>query len=221
MGVHLRGALSGELVAEISIQQSQGLLAVCVSTMNRSHACLVSRSCLSVQTRFARTSKGGAASSLFLGGYGKLGELGFVTGEGTLGIVNSGPPGFDEAISINPSYLEMRINLELVLSQNSDPAGAANVCREILKQNPDRAEIHNNLGLVLMQMKDSKAEACFKEALRLKPDYADAQYNLALALLQTGREKESNSEFAKAYQLAPQLRTTAEGAPGSHAPDKK
>ena len=27
------------------------------------------------------------------GGYGKLDELGFVTGEGTLGIVNSGPPG--------------------------------------------------------------------------------------------------------------------------------
>jgi cytochrome c-type biogenesis protein CcmH/NrfG len=69
------------------------------------------------------------------------------------------------------------------LSQNSDPAGAANVHREILKQNPGRAEIHNNLCLVLMQMKDSKAGIAFKEALRLKPDYAEAHYNLALALL--------------------------------------
>ena len=115
-----------------------------------------------------------------------------------------------EAISANPSYLEARINLGLVLSQNSDPAGAANVYREILKQNPGRAEIHNNLGLVLMQMKDSKAEVAFKEALRLKPDYAEAHYNLGLALLQTGKKEESNSEFEKAYQLAPHLRTNRE-----------
>ena len=76
-----------------------------------------------------------------------------------------------------------------------------------------RAEIHNNLGLVLMQMKDSKAEVAFKEALRLKPDYAEAHYNLALALLQTGKKEESNSEFEKAYQLAPHLRVT--GKPNS------
>ena len=35
------------------------------------------------------------------GGYGKLDELGFVTGEGTLGIINSGPPGFDVIPHIN------------------------------------------------------------------------------------------------------------------------
>jgi carboxypeptidase family protein len=35
------------------------------------------------------------------GGYGSLAELGFVTGEGTLGIVNSGPPGFDVIPHIN------------------------------------------------------------------------------------------------------------------------
>ena len=58
---------------------------------------------------------------------------------------------FSEAISINPSYLEARINLGLALSQNSDPAGAANIFQEILKQNPGMPEIHNNLGLVLMQ----------------------------------------------------------------------
>ena len=128
---------------------------------------------------------------------------------------------FSEAISLNPSYLEARINLGLVLSQNSDPAGAANVYREILKQNPGRAEIHNNLGLVLMQMKDSKAEASFKEAVRLKPDYAEAHYNLALALLQTGRKAESNSEFEKAYQLAPDLKTrAAEGPQGTGASPK-
>ena len=125
----------------------------------------------------------------------------------------------NEAISVNPSYLEARTNLALVLSQNGDPNGAVKVYREILKQNPGRAEIHNNLGLVLMQMKDSKAEGAFKEALRLKPDYAEAHYNLALALLQTGKKEESNSEFEKAYQLAPHLKTTTKEKPnGSQTP---
>jgi Flp pilus assembly protein TadD len=64
-----------------------------------------------------------------------------------------------------------------------------------------------------MQMKDSTAEVAFKEALRLKLDYAEAHYNLALALLQTGRKEESNTEFQKAYQLAPHLRAT--GKPNS------
>jgi Flp pilus assembly protein TadD len=109
--------------------------------------------------------------------------------------------------------LRSRINLGLVLSQKGDPAGAVNVYRGILKQKPAMAEIHNNLGLALMQMKDPKAETTFKEAIRLKPDYAEAHYKLGLALLQTGKKEESDSEFEKAYELAPYLKTRAAEAP--------
>ena len=115
----------------------------------------------------------------------------------------------NEAISLNPKYLEARINLGLVLSQNNDLAGAANVYREILKQNPGMPEVHNNLGLVLLQGKDPSAEAAFKEALRLKPDYAEAHYNLGLALHQAGKKEEARSEMERAYQLAPRLKKAA------------
>ena len=72
-----------------------------------------------------------------------------------------------------------------------------------------------------MQMKDSNAEVAFKEALRLKPDYAEAHYNLGLAPLQAGRKEGSSSEFEKANQLAPHLRTTAKDKPnGSQTPPK-
>jgi hypothetical protein len=65
MTVDLRAALGGEFVAEIGVQQSQGPLAVRISNVYGSHDYFAD-ALFSVQTRIARTSKGGAASSLFL-----------------------------------------------------------------------------------------------------------------------------------------------------------
>jgi Tfp pilus assembly protein PilF len=42
--------------------------------------------------------------------------------------------------------------------------------------------------------------------VRLKPRYAEAHYNLALALQQAGDETKSQTEFEKAYEIAPELR---------------
>jgi protein O-GlcNAc transferase len=74
-------------------------------------------------------------------------------------------------------------------------------------RDPNFAEGHNNLGLVLLQSGNvEKAETEFKEAARLKPAYAEAHYNLALAFRQEGRQSQAQEEFEKAYQIAPELR---------------
>jgi tetratricopeptide (TPR) repeat protein len=89
----------------------------------------------------------------------------------------------------------------------NDTAGAANVYRELVRRDPNFAEAHNNLGLVLLQSGDIRgAQAEFIEAVRLKPRYAEAHYNLALALYQDGKEEESRAEFDKAFEMAPELR---------------
>jgi tetratricopeptide (TPR) repeat protein len=42
--------------------------------------------------------------------------------------------------------------------------------------------------------------------VRLKPGYAEAHYNLALALQQEGKDEAARTEFAKAYEIAPELK---------------
>ena len=76
-----------------------------------------------------------------------------------------------------------------------------------MRQDPNFAEGHNNLGLVLLQSGNAqKAETAFKEATRLKPQYAEAHYNLALAFRQEGKKADAQQEFDKAFQLAPELK---------------
>jgi Flp pilus assembly protein TadD len=57
---------------------------------------------------------------------------------------------------------------------------------EALRLNPDSAEAHNNLGLVLLASGQARASIPhFTAALRLKPDLAVARQNLARAQVQS------------------------------------
>ncbi len=89
----------------------------------------------------------------------------------------------------------------MVVSQDDDTAGAADVSRELVRRDPNFAEAHTNLGLVLMQAGNVRmAQTEFIEAVRLKPRYAEAHYNLALAPHQEGKQHASRAEFQKAYE---------------------
>jgi tetratricopeptide (TPR) repeat protein len=76
-----------------------------------------------------------------------------------------------------------------------------------VRRDPQFAEGHNNLGLVLLQTGDlGAAQSEFADAIRVKPGYAEAHYNLALTLHQQGKEAESQKEFERAYRISPELR---------------
>jgi tetratricopeptide (TPR) repeat protein len=82
-----------------------------------------------------------------------------------------------------------------------------NVFRELVRRDPNFAEAHNNLGLVLLQNgKPREAQLEFLSAVHLKPQYAEAHFNLALALQQEGNLAESRAEFGKAYEIEPDLK---------------
>ena len=73
------------------------------------------------------------------------------------------------------------MQLALVLSARGNPADAANVYRELIRQQPAMAEAHNNLGLVLLEMNQfEEARREFQRAQELKPGFTAAFQNAEL-----------------------------------------
>ena len=75
---------------------------------------------------------------------------------------------------------------------------------QALAINPDHAEAHNNLGVVLKAQGrlDAAAEA-YRRAIVLKPTHAEAQNNLGLVLMDQGRLDEAIRCFERALQILP------------------
>lgn len=77
--------------------------------------------------------------------------------------------------------------------------------RNAIRLQPDYAEAHNNLGLVLTQTGDTGgAVAAFREALRLQPDYAEARANLGGVLVVVNTE-EAIEQLTQALDQQPNL----------------
>ena len=73
---------------------------------------------------------------------------------------------------------------------------------ECLRINPDDAEAHNNLGILLDDAgRKEEAETEYREALRLKPDYAGAHYNLGTLYSETGKKEAAKKELEIAKRL--------------------
>jgi Tfp pilus assembly protein PilF len=71
---------------------------------------------------------------------------------------------------------------------------------------PDFAEAHNNLGLVLREQQDLNGAAeCFRRALAANPDFATALSNLGLVLIEQDQLAEAVSCCRRALELRPGL----------------
>ena len=81
---------------------------------------------------------------------------------------------------------------------------AASALREAVRLEPNRAEAHKHLGVVLAQQRQyGPAEACFRRTLELRPSDAEAHQNLATALVELGRPDEAVAEFDAVLRLVP------------------
>jgi len=69
---------------------------------------------------------------------------------------------------------------------------------------PNRAEAHNNLGLVLFQWgKVDKAIKAYRNGLEFVPDNLDLHYNLGIVLHEQGRKDEALKELNAALEIDP------------------
>ena len=101
--------------------------------------------------------------------------------------------------------LEAALNVTGAALPAPDWDAAVASLRPLLAANPDSAEGHNVLGLLLGRRGASAEDvaAQFREAIRLRPDYAAAHNNLGLVLLQSGDDAAAIAALREAVRLRP------------------
>ena len=88
--------------------------------------------------------------------------------------------------------------------QAGDLEGAVVEYRQFLKQHPDAAAIHSNLGAALVGLgRFEEALPEYKTALKQSPKLASARLNLALAYYKMGRIDDAVTELEKVYVEEP------------------
>ena len=106
--------------------------------------------------------------------------------------------------SLNPADLHFREGMQLLKQQNW--RAAADEFRAAIKNDPQRAEAHNQLGLALERLGEREnAWAEFRRAIELDPSNAEAHYNLGMAEGEEGDSGPARDEFVKAVVLKPDL----------------
>ncbi|MCL1470794.1 FkbM family methyltransferase [Argonema antarcticum] len=81
---------------------------------------------------------------------------------------------------------------------------AEEIYREILQVKPDRADIHNNLGVVLQaQRKLEDAIASYQQAVTLNPSNAEAYNNLGYAFEEQGKVEEAIASYQQSIAANP------------------
>lgn len=84
--------------------------------------------------------------------------------------------------------------------------GAIENFKKALQINPDYAEAHNSLGIVLQsQGCFDEAIASYRKALQIRPDLVEAHNNLGTALKHQGRLDEAIASFGKALKIDPRF----------------
>jgi tetratricopeptide (TPR) repeat protein len=109
---------------------------------------------------------------------------------------------YEEAIRLQPTFVEAYINLGLLHHNAGDLIEAETCYRRALHVGPDFALAHFNLAVVLEdQQNKSGALAAYEEAVKYMPDFREAHRNLAQLYEQLGRGRDAVRHYAAAKRL--------------------
>src|SRR5579863_900548 len=90
----------------------------------------------------------------------------------------------------------------IAFHQAGNLSEAERLYRQVLAFRPDFAEVHVNLGAVLMfQGKAAEGEAANRQGIALKPDYAQGHYRLGDILAFQGKLDEAAKSYRQALSL--------------------
>ena len=94
---------------------------------------------------------------------------------------------------------------------------AINHLREAVKNMPENASFHNNLGTAFGRSgKVTEAMGEFEEAVKLAPTYVEARVNLANAFLSSGRVEDAMTQLNEALRLKPDFKPALQGMQRAH-----
>jgi tetratricopeptide (TPR) repeat protein len=110
---------------------------------------------------------------------------------------------YEQAIAADPSFLDARINLGLLLHQGGRLAKAERAYRDAILACGRDPMLLFNLGVLLEDLgRRRDALEAYRAALRGDPAFADCHYNLALLCESLGRSKDAIRHMAQYRRLA-------------------
>jgi len=123
---------------------------------------------------------------------------------------------YQEALRINPGFVDAYDNLGLALANQGRTADAIALYSEVLRRKPNDADAHNNLGKILAEQgKTADAAAHFAEAVRLRPQFSEGHNNLANARASEGKMDQAIAEYTEALRLKPDFADAHNGLGGA------
>lgn len=109
---------------------------------------------------------------------------------------------FERAIAASPERADFFGNYGNALWEQGCFAEAVAQCRQSLRLDANRPEVHNTLGNALLaQDRLDEACGCFRDALAAEPCYAAAENNLGKVLQLQGKSEEALTHYQRAIQL--------------------
>jgi tetratricopeptide (TPR) repeat protein len=110
----------------------------------------------------------------------------------------------NEALRLNPDYIEVHNNLGVTYDRMEMPEIAEDELKEALKLNPNYTEALCNLGNIYARSGRYEEAACeLQEALRINPELAIAHNNLGNIYALQKRNEEAIQEFKEALRINP------------------
>ena len=98
--------------------------------------------------------------------------------------------------------IQKEIDKAINLSQKGNYNKAKRIYEEILREKPELAEIHYNLGIILKILNNLKeAEKSFDKAISLKKDFINAYYQMGNTKYKLNKFDESEIHYKKAISL--------------------
>lgn len=132
------------------------------------------------------------------GGY-NLGNLYAV-----LGRLEDAERNYRTSLSVDPLFVQTRVNYALLLSRLGRNAEAETQLREAVKIEPRLPAAHYNLGLLLAETgRLPEAIPHLENAARVQPRFARVHYNLGLAYREQGKMAPAEAALRRALDLEP------------------
>jgi tetratricopeptide (TPR) repeat protein len=109
------------------------------------------------------------------------------------------------ALRLDPEFVPARVNRAMLYDELGRKEEAAKDLRRAIELEPDVAEMHYSLGLLLAEDAATLDEAAghLAEAVRLAPDHARMRYNYGLALQHLDKADEAEEQLRRAFELSP------------------
>lgn len=111
---------------------------------------------------------------------------------------------FQKQIQRDSADITARVRHALTLWQDGQDEGAIDALRDGLRENPESAELHFQLGVLLAAMEHfEEAELRFTQAMTIAPEHAEAVVNLALCCLVRGAVSEALVHLRRSQSQQP------------------